>query len=91
MQAFIGQYIPFVLTLSSTEFIISLLVTALLLVLLVYKYFGLGAALGLLAIYFFVYILVVNNVLPTINERNAAEGAHLNLIQEEANKGIQDN
>ena len=69
--------------LSEDEIILMLVLIAITLLILTYRFFGMGATLGLLILYFIAYVLTSNNISDFIDKNNSENAQHIQTIEQE--------
>lgn len=72
--------------LNQVEITVLVIITAFLLLYLVYRIFGIGAIVGLTIIYILGYILYVNNIFDFYKAQDKANTSHMQEIQKEVDK-----
>lgn len=86
MLQLFNDVFQYILGLDETQIRALVVITALLILFMVYHWLGFGGLLGLLAIYFFAYILYTGHIVDKYNKNEADEAHHMDIIQQELNK-----
>ena len=82
---FISNFVNFALSLSSDEIIILVLLTAVLILFIIYRWLGTGAVIALLIIYALAYILYANNIFDIYQKNEAQKARDNQILQSELN------
>jgi hypothetical protein len=86
MQNLINKFLFFVNNLSSKEIIILAVITAVLLLFIVYRKLGPGAAVALIVLYFIGYVIYRNNLVDFYKHNTSETDSRLKAVEEELQK-----
>ena len=86
MEEIISDIMQIINNLSPTEIKVIIVVTAILLLILGFRLFGIGAVLALLLLYSLSYVLYVNDIFNVYEKRTKDNVEHMKLIEKELEK-----
>ena len=86
MEEIIGDIMQIINNLSPDEIKIIIALTAILLLFIGYRLFGIGAVLALLLMYSLSYVLFINDIFNVYEKRTKDNAVHMELIEEELEK-----
>ena len=82
------QYLDYILNMSQTEMWLLTAATALLLVLIFYRWFGIGGLTGMVVFLFLLFVMYKADLYGMYLEREQEKDAHEKLIEQELSKEI---
>lgn len=83
ISGLINDFVGYFSSLSEDEIILMLVLVAITLLVLTYRLFGMGAALGLLVLYFVFYVLTSNNLSSFVDKNKNENAQHMQTIESE--------
>jgi hypothetical protein len=83
---YINAFIGFANDMSNTEVWILVVITALLILILAYRLFGIGVVMVLGVVYLIMYVLYINDFLHLYDKRQADENRQKTILEEELKK-----
>lgn len=86
MEAKINEILIFIQSLSYNEIMFLIAITAVLVLFIAYRWFGVMAVGGLVIIYLMSYILYTYDIISAFDKQENANIEHSKIIQEELNK-----
>ena len=86
MQNIIAKFLFFVNNLSANEILIMAIVTAVLLLFIVYRKLGMGAAIALIIVYFIGYVIYRNDIVDFYKNQTTETDNRLKAVEEELQK-----
>jgi len=82
----VQRYFDYVSNLSPREIIIITILAAVLILIMIYRKLGVGAAIGLLLIYFFAYIIFYSNIFNNWQKDKMEENRRMQIYNSELQK-----